>query len=138
MKLKMPGPNGIINLASDPDIALRAENKTAALAHETLSEALAPAAWLNRALARSLLHGISGALLRRWPGPWRHAGVGSGLCHVRHRPNHASAPAAPGNSSCLSSCSSERFRRRHDALQLQQRRPIVDPIHRRGASLVAL
>ena len=29
MKLKMPGPNGIITLASDPDIALRAENKTA-------------------------------------------------------------------------------------------------------------
>ena len=38
MKLKMPGPNGII---SDPDIALRAENKTAALALEALSEALA-------------------------------------------------------------------------------------------------
>ena len=32
MKLKMPGPNGIITLASDPDIALHAENKTAALA----------------------------------------------------------------------------------------------------------
>ena len=28
MKLKMPGPNGIITLASDPDVALRAENKT--------------------------------------------------------------------------------------------------------------
>ena len=28
MNLKMPGPNGIITLASDPDIALRAENKT--------------------------------------------------------------------------------------------------------------
>ena len=41
MKLKMPGPNGIITLASDPDIALRAENKTAALALEALSEALA-------------------------------------------------------------------------------------------------
>ena len=40
-KLKMPGPNGIITLASDPDIALRAENKTAALALEALSEALA-------------------------------------------------------------------------------------------------
>ena len=25
MKLKMPGPNGIITLASDPDIALRTE-----------------------------------------------------------------------------------------------------------------
>ena len=41
MKLKMPGPNGIITLASDPDTALRAENKTAALALEALSEALA-------------------------------------------------------------------------------------------------
>ena len=41
MKLKMPGPNGIITLASDLDTALRAENKTAALALETLSEALA-------------------------------------------------------------------------------------------------
>ena len=40
MKLKMPGPNGIITLASDPDIALRAKNKTAALALEALSEAL--------------------------------------------------------------------------------------------------
>ena len=47
---------------------------------------LAPSASLNRALARSLLHGISGALLRRCPCPWRHAGVGSGLWHVRHRP----------------------------------------------------
>ena len=41
MKLKMPGPNGIITLASDPDVALRAENKTATLALEALSEALA-------------------------------------------------------------------------------------------------
>ena len=41
MKLKMPGPNRIITLASDPDTALRAENKTAALALEALSEALA-------------------------------------------------------------------------------------------------
>ena len=41
MQLKMPGPNGIITLASDSDIALRAENKTAALALEALSEALA-------------------------------------------------------------------------------------------------
>ena len=40
MKLKMPGPNGIITLASDPDIALHAENKTAAPALEALSEAL--------------------------------------------------------------------------------------------------
>jgi len=41
MKLKMPRPNRIVTLASDPDIALRAENKTAALALEALSEALA-------------------------------------------------------------------------------------------------
>ena len=34
-------PNGIITLASIPDIALRAENKTASLALEALSEALA-------------------------------------------------------------------------------------------------
>ena len=40
MKLKIPGPNGIVTLASNPDIALRAENKTAALALEALSEAL--------------------------------------------------------------------------------------------------
>ena len=41
MKLKMLRPNGIITLASDPDIALRAENKIASLALEALSEALA-------------------------------------------------------------------------------------------------
>ena len=41
MKLKMPGPHGIITLASDPDIALCAKNKTASLALEALSEALA-------------------------------------------------------------------------------------------------
>ena len=41
MQLKMLGPNGIITLVSDPEIALRAENKTAALALEALSEALA-------------------------------------------------------------------------------------------------
>ena len=41
MKLKMPGPNGTITLASDPDVALRAKNKTATLALEALSEALA-------------------------------------------------------------------------------------------------
>jgi len=41
MKLKMPRPNGIITLASDPDIALRAKNKTTSLALEALSEALA-------------------------------------------------------------------------------------------------
>ena len=40
MKFNMPRPNGIITLASDPDIALRAENKTASLALEALSEAL--------------------------------------------------------------------------------------------------
>ena len=40
MKLKMLGTKGIITLASDPDIALRAENKTAALALEALFEAL--------------------------------------------------------------------------------------------------
>ena len=40
MKLKMSGPNGIITLTSDPDKALRAENKTASLALEALSEAL--------------------------------------------------------------------------------------------------
>ena len=82
---------------------------------------LAPTASLNRTLARSLLHGISGALQRRWQRPWRHAGVGSSLRHVRHRPNHASAPAAPRNRSCLSSCLSECVRRRQDALHLQQR-----------------
>ena len=41
MKLKMPGSNGIITLASDPYVALHTENKTAALALEALSEALA-------------------------------------------------------------------------------------------------
>ena len=41
MKLKMHGPNGIITLTGDPDIALRAENKTACLALEALSKALA-------------------------------------------------------------------------------------------------
>ena len=40
MKLKMPGPNGIITISSDPDKALRAENKTASLALEALYEAL--------------------------------------------------------------------------------------------------
>ena len=37
----MLGANGIITLASDLDIALRAENKTTSLALEALSEALA-------------------------------------------------------------------------------------------------
>ena len=41
MKFKMPGANGVITITSDPDIALRAENKTASLALEALSEALA-------------------------------------------------------------------------------------------------
>ena len=41
MNLKMTGPNRIITLTSDPDIALRAENKIASLALEALSEALA-------------------------------------------------------------------------------------------------
>ena len=41
MKLKMPGPNDIITLVNDPDIALRTENKTASLALEALSEDLA-------------------------------------------------------------------------------------------------
>ena len=41
MKLKMPGPNRIITLASAPDIALHAKNKTAALALEALSKARA-------------------------------------------------------------------------------------------------
>ena len=41
MKLKMPGPNGIITLASDPDDTLHTKNKTTALALEALSEALA-------------------------------------------------------------------------------------------------
>ena len=41
MKLKMPGPNGIITLAIDPDVARHAENKTATLALEALSKALA-------------------------------------------------------------------------------------------------
>ena len=41
MKLKMPGPNEVITITSDPDIALHAENKTASLALEALSEALA-------------------------------------------------------------------------------------------------
>ena len=41
MKLKMPRTNGVITITSDPDIALRAENKTASLALEALTEALA-------------------------------------------------------------------------------------------------
>ncbi|XP_020185018.1 uncharacterized protein [Aegilops tauschii subsp. strangulata] len=41
MKLKMPGPNAVISLTSNHNTALRAENKTASLALEALSEALA-------------------------------------------------------------------------------------------------
>ena len=41
MKLKMLGPNGVITIASDPNIALRAENKTTTLALEALAETLA-------------------------------------------------------------------------------------------------
>ena len=40
MKLKIPGPNGTITITSDPDRALRAENKTSSLTLEALSEAL--------------------------------------------------------------------------------------------------
>ena len=40
MQLKMPGPNGVITITSDPNIALRAENKTTSLAFKALSEAL--------------------------------------------------------------------------------------------------
>ena len=79
---------------------------------------LAPSASLSRALAAP---DGSGTLLRRWPHPWRHAGVGSGFRRGRRRPNHQRTPAAPVNSSCLSSRSPARFRRRCDALQLQQR-----------------
>ena len=41
MKLKMPGPNGVITITSDPNRALRAENRTAALALEVLAETFA-------------------------------------------------------------------------------------------------
>lgn len=41
MKLKMPGPNGVITIASDSDRALQAKNKTTLLALEALSESLA-------------------------------------------------------------------------------------------------
>ena len=52
--------------------------------------------------------------------PWQHAGVGSGFRRGRRRPNHQRTPAAPEHRPCLSSRSSERVRRRHDALQLQE------------------
>ena len=41
MKLKMPGPKGIITISSDPDRALKSENTIASLALETLAEAFA-------------------------------------------------------------------------------------------------
>jgi hypothetical protein len=41
MKLKMPGPNGVISLKSGPRRSLRAENKMASVTLEALSEALA-------------------------------------------------------------------------------------------------
>ena len=41
MRLKMPGPDGINTISSDPNKALHAKNKTASLALEALSEALA-------------------------------------------------------------------------------------------------
>ena len=71
--------------------------------------------------SRPLLHDPSGVLLHRWPRPWRHAGVGSGFRRGRRRPSHQRTTAAPEHRPCLSSRSSERVRRRHDALHLQQR-----------------
>ncbi len=53
--------------------------------------------------------------------PWQHAGVGSGFRRGRRRPSHQRSTAAPEHRPCLSSRSSERVRRRHDALHLQQR-----------------
>ena len=82
---------------------------------------LAPSASLSHALAAPLLHDSSGVLLRHWPRPWRHAGVGSGFRRGRRRPSHQRTTAAPEHRPCLSSRSSERVRRRQDALQLQQR-----------------
>ena len=41
MKLKMPGPNGVITITSNLDRSLRAENKISSLNIESLSEALA-------------------------------------------------------------------------------------------------
>ena len=98
----------------------RALSRRAALPHST-RPVPGPCSTAEPRTSSLPLHAISGALQRRWQRPWRHAGVGSGLCHVRHRPNHASAPAAPEHRSCLSSCLSERVRRRQDALHLQQR-----------------
>jgi hypothetical protein len=41
MKFKMPSPKGIITISSDPDRALKAENKMASLTLETLAETFA-------------------------------------------------------------------------------------------------
>ena len=51
--------------------------------------------------------------------PWRHAGVGSGLCHGRRRPSHPRAPAAPWEQPEPIHKPSARTRRRHVVLQLQ-------------------
>ena len=51
--------------------------------------------------------------------PWRHAGVGSRLCHGRRRPSHPRAPAAPWEQPELIRKPSARARRRHVALQPQ-------------------
>ena len=82
---------------------------------------LAPSASLSHALAAPLLHDPSGVLLHRWPRPWRHPGVGSGFRRGRRRPSHQRTTAASEHRPCLSSHSSERVRRRQDALQLQPR-----------------
>ena len=97
----------------------RALRRHAALPHSTRPDP-GPLCIAEPRTSRPLLHGISGALLRRWPRPWRHAGVGSGFRRGRRRPNHQRTPAAPEHRPCLSSRSSERVRRRHDALQLQE------------------
>ena len=52
--------------------------------------------------------------------PWQHAGVGSGFRRGRRRPSHQRTTAASEHRPCLSSHSSERVRRRHDTLQLQE------------------
>lgn len=41
MKLKMLGPNGVINISGDPDRSFRTEDKTMTLAIEAQAEALA-------------------------------------------------------------------------------------------------
>ena len=97
----------------------RALRRHAALPHSTRPDP-GPLCIAEPRTSRPLLHGISGALLRRWPCPWWHAGVGSGFRHGRRRPNHQRAPAASEHRPCLSSLSSQHIRRRHDALQLQE------------------